>query len=142
MRSGKSKWVRYRTYLDHEARNDTMEARSFITKPLLTSAESTEVGSTSGCDIIVKLEHNTRSRAIVYRELKVDVTASLGSRVCGVAAIVCAGSGCGRRGCVIGGGRAVASASASSTVTGASGGSDRSAVIGAGTCLGSTGGRG
>lgn len=44
------------TTLDHEAWDDAVEARALVSEALLASAESFEVGSSLGDNIIVELE--------------------------------------------------------------------------------------
>jgi len=88
-----------------------VEAGSLVTVTIFTSAEGAEVGSTFGRNVIVQLEDNARSGTVVYRQLKKDVAAFAGGRVCGVAANVCARCRCSWGRAVVGGGRTVASAS-------------------------------
>ncbi len=54
----------FRSYLAHEFGDDTMKARALVTKPLLTSAQSTEVL----CLDMETLMHKTASTVFIYKK--------------------------------------------------------------------------
>lgn len=59
------------TALEHEVRDDTVEARAGVAKALLAGAERAEVGGGLGDDVIVELEDDAAGRLLVDGDVKV-----------------------------------------------------------------------